>query len=145
MARTVERAHGRTIHERKKELTQAEERLIALLRDETDVQGFSVTIRRREDGRFFVSQSHEACSPSFASGETFEDAWHAAGRFSRSHISCRTVALTLDNEMLRALDSWILTRPEAELSRDEAARSAVKSWLTSLGLLDSPDYPDSTH
>lgn len=134
---------------RKTELTAAEERLIALLREgQADwSSAFTVVVRKRTDGRFFVSQSdaNPSLTPSFGSGDTFEEAWQTAGRFSRPKASGETLALSLDNELSRALDLWIVGQPEPEPTRGEAAGHAIREWLIGLGMLARRLHPGNTH
>lgn len=59
-------------------LSDAEARLLAILRDkEPGVDTFSFSVARR-DGRFLILHSFGG-SPGFASGDTFDEAWSNAG------------------------------------------------------------------
>ena len=142
------RSAGRVGLDRKKDLTVAEERLIDLLREGLgDGIAFTIVVRKQADGRFFVSQSdaRQSVVPVFGSGETFEDAWHAAGKFSHAPVPRNTVALALDGAMSRALDAWIAGQPAPEPTRGEAASRAIREWLAGLGLLTRRPYPDNVH
>ena len=60
------------------ELSDPEQQLIAALRSPDD---FTISIQHR-DGRFVVSRNTGlAADPSLGGGETFEEAWNAAGLF----------------------------------------------------------------
>ena len=130
----------------KKQLSGAEERLIGLLRQSgTDSTAFAIVVRRQQNGRFFVSQNDPRCpaGPSLGCGDTFEEAWQAAGQFSQSPTSSDTVALSLDAELFRALDAWIATQPRSPLTRGEAITRAIREWLTGMGVPVRRPYRDN--
>ena len=142
------RATGRVGLDLKNDLTAAEERLINLLREGLgDEVAFSIVVRKQADGRFFVSQSdlRQSVVPGVGSGETFEEAWRTAGRFSEAPVPRNTVALALDGAMSLALDCWIADQPAPEPTRGEAASRGIREWLAGLGLLARRTYPDNIH
>lgn len=142
------RSAGRVGLDLNKDLTAAEERLIDLLREGLgDEVGFTIVVRKQADGRFFVSQSdpRQSVVPGVGSGETFEEAWQAAGTFSEAPMARNTLALALDSAMSRALDAWIAGQPAPEPTRGEAASRAIREWLVGLGLLARRPYPDNIH
>ena len=148
MRSNADQTSGRIGPGQKKELTVAEERLINLLREGLgDTTAFTIVVRKQADGRFFVSQSdaRQSVVPSLGSGETFEEAWQAAGRFSHPPAPGNTVAFALDGELSRALDAWIAGQPEPEPTRGEAASRAIREWLAGLGMLARGRYPDNMH
>lgn len=51
------------------------------------------------------------------------------------------VLCRLHDEQLGALDTWIAAQPDPKPSRPEAIRTALKEWLTGLGLL-GPSIPE---
>lgn len=148
MRNSVARSVGGLGRRRQKEVTVAEERLIDLLREGLGGEiPFAVVVRKNADGRFLVSQSdaRQSVVPSLGSGETFEEAWQAAGGFPDSPVPGNTVALALDDAISRALDAWIAGQPEPELTRGEAVSRAIREWLAGLGLLTDRSYPDKVH
>ena len=144
-----DQSDGRTFPNQQEELTVAEEQLISLLRQGAGAStAFTVVIRKQRDGRFFVSQSDAARAvvPSFGSGESFPEAWKAAGRFS--HPSDRPASsdifmLAIDGDVLHALDIWIGRQPQPEPTRGEAATRAIRDWLSGLGLLTRRPHPNT--
>ena len=55
------------------------------------------------------------------------------------------MTLDLHADLVRALDTWIATQRTPQPDRELAVTTALRDWLTGLGLLPHGDYSEGLH
>jgi hypothetical protein len=63
----------------------------------------------------------------------------------RPRVDSEAVNVRLERDFLAAIDRWIGQQADPKPLRPEAIRTALKDWLTGLGLLPAHDTPEGAN